>query len=241
MESLEDEEFDLNWVCCLLDDIPSTCCDSSAMQPDIPLPIARFDSFPSSTFLSEATQDSIESLYGFDVCCRKRVRVGSVTASSSSKACREKQRRDHLNERFLELSEILESGTKPKFDKAAILTDAIRQVKLLREETSNLTSQNGELKEKINELKVKKKALRGEKHRLVSEKEKLEQRIKSVASHPSLHFHPTSVPSSYAIPCQAVGGKLMPLINYSGVPFWQFAPQAAFDTSQDHVFHPPVA
>ncbi|XP_021719598.1 transcription factor ILR3-like [Chenopodium quinoa] len=240
MESLE-EDFDLNWVCCLLDDISSNCCDSSVMQPDVPLPIPRYDSYSSSTFHSAATQDYSEGLYGFDDCCRKRVCVGSVTASSSSKACREKQRRDHLNERFLELSETLRSGTTPKFDKAAILTDAIRQVKLLREETCNLTSQNGKLKEKINELKAKKKALRAEKHRLVSEKEKLEQRINFVGSSPSLHFHPTSVPTSYAIPCQAVGGKLMPLVNYSGVPFWQFVPQAAFDTSQDHVFHPPVA
>uniref|UniRef100_A0A803NAD9 Uncharacterized protein n=1 Tax=Chenopodium quinoa TaxID=63459 RepID=A0A803NAD9_CHEQI len=135
-----------------------------------------------------------------------------------------------MTKRFLELSETLRSGTTPKFDKAAILTDAIRQVKLLHEETCNLTSQNGEVKEKINELKAKKKALCAEKHRLVSEKEKLEQRINFVGSCPSLHFHPTSVPTSYAIPCQAVGGKLMPLINYSGVPFWQFVPQAAFDT-----------
>uniref|UniRef100_A0A803MRX4 Uncharacterized protein n=1 Tax=Chenopodium quinoa TaxID=63459 RepID=A0A803MRX4_CHEQI len=108
---------------------------------------------------SAVTQDYSEGLYGFDDCCRKR---------------------------FLELSETLMSGTTPKFDKAAILTDAIRQ--------------------------AKKKALCAEKHRLVSEKEKLEQRINFVGSCPSLHFHPTSVPTSYVIPCQAVGGKLMPLL-----------------------------
>ncbi|XP_021732192.1 uncharacterized protein LOC110699014 [Chenopodium quinoa] len=99
MESLEDEEFDLYWVCCLLDDIPSTYCDSSAMQPDIPLPIAYFDYFPNFAFLCEATQDSSEGLDGFDDCCRKRVRAGLVTVS---KACREKQRRDHLNERHVQ-------------------------------------------------------------------------------------------------------------------------------------------
>lgn len=50
---------------------------------------------------------------------------------------------------------MLESGTTtPKSDKAAILTDAIRQVKLLREESSSLTRQNAELKQKNNELKV---------------------------------------------------------------------------------------
>ncbi|KAL2937763.1 hypothetical protein RDABS01_021212 [Bienertia sinuspersici] len=88
---------------------------------------------------------------------------------SSSKACREKQCRDHVNK-----SANLESGiTTPKFDKVAILTDAIRTVKLLHEETSSLTSHNGELKQKISELKAEKNALHDEKHVLVSEKEKI--------------------------------------------------------------------
>lgn len=56
--------------------------------------------------------------------------------------------------RFFELSEVLERGTTPKLDKVGILTDAIRTVKLLREETSSLTCQNTELKQKITDLKV---------------------------------------------------------------------------------------
>jgi len=56
--------------------------------------------------------------------------------------------------RFLELSAALEPGTKPKCDKTAILTDAIRMVNMLQEETSRLKEQNVKLKEKINELKV---------------------------------------------------------------------------------------
>lgn len=69
----------------------------------------------------------------------------------------------------------------------------------------------------------------------------MEQRIKELDTRPNLQFHPSSVPTPYAMPYQSVGGKLMPLVNYSSVPFWQFVPQAAFDTSQDHVLHPPVA
>ncbi|KAL2934027.1 Transcription factor ILR3 [Bienertia sinuspersici] len=94
--------------------------------------------------------------------------------ASSSKAYREKQRRNYVNTRFLDLIADLESGiTTPNLDKATVLTDAIRTVKLLREETSSLTSQNRELKQKINELKAKKNDLCDEKHVLISEKEKL--------------------------------------------------------------------
>ncbi|KAL2925668.1 Transcription factor ILR3 [Bienertia sinuspersici] len=132
---------------------------------------------------------------------------GSIT-TSSSKACREKQRRDH-------------------FDKATILTDAIRTVKLLREETSSLTSQNGELKQKISELKAEKNVLGDEKYVLVSEKEEIEQKIR--------------VPTSYAVTYQAIGGKLMPFVNYSNVPLRQFVSQGIIDTTHDHVLRPPVA
>ncbi|KAK9906155.1 hypothetical protein M0R45_002815 [Rubus argutus] len=77
---------------------------------------------------------------------KKRVRSESSSASSS-KACREKLRRDRLNDKFLELGSILEPGRPPKTDKAA-------------------------LQEKIKELKAEKTELRDEKQRLKSEKEK---------------------------------------------------------------------
>lgn len=94
------------------------------------------------------------------------------------------------------------------------------------------------MKKRIIHVQEEKNALRAEKRSLVLEKEKMELRIKALGASPSLQLHP---PISYAIPYQAVGGKLMPLANYPSVPFWQFVPQAAIDTSQDHVLHPPVA
>ncbi|KVH99103.1 Myc-type, basic helix-loop-helix (bHLH) domain-containing protein [Cynara cardunculus var. scolymus] len=47
-------------------------------------------------------------------------------SSTSSKACREKLRRDKLNDKFVELASILEPGRPLKTDKAAILVDAVR-------------------------------------------------------------------------------------------------------------------
>ncbi|CAD6266735.1 unnamed protein product [Miscanthus lutarioriparius] len=48
------------------------------------------------------------------------------SAPPGTKACREKLRRDRLNERFNELYAILEPGKPPKADKVAILSDATR-------------------------------------------------------------------------------------------------------------------
>ncbi|KAL5659121.1 hypothetical protein ACJX0J_032284, partial [Zea mays] len=75
------------------------------------------------------------------------------TTESSTKASREKIRRDKLNERFLELGAILEPGKTPKMDKTAILSDAIRVVGELRSEAKKLKDSNENLQEKIKELK----------------------------------------------------------------------------------------
>ncbi|KAK4751609.1 hypothetical protein SAY87_005091 [Trapa incisa] len=48
--------------------------------------------------------------------------------ATSSKACREKLHRDRLNDKFLELGDILEPGKPPKTDKAAALIQATRFV-----------------------------------------------------------------------------------------------------------------
>lgn len=85
---------------------------------------------------------------------RKRLKHESCGATGT-KACREKLRRDRLNERFLELGSILEPGRPPKTDKAAILSDAVRMVTQLRSEAQKLKESNGDLQEKIKELKVR--------------------------------------------------------------------------------------
>ncbi|KAL0311062.1 UNVERIFIED_CONTAM: Transcription factor ILR3 [Sesamum angustifolium] len=113
---------------------------------------------------------------------KKRCRT-EPCAPSSSKACREKQRRDRLNDKFMELGALLEPGRPPKTDKAAILVDAVRMVTQLRGEAQKLKDSNLNLQEKIKELKDEKNELRDEKQRLKAEKEKLEQQLKTMNAH----------------------------------------------------------
>ncbi|GLU23545.1 hypothetical protein SLE2022_395430 [Rubroshorea leprosula] len=173
---------------------------------------------------------------------KKRVRSDSCNATSS-KACREKLRRDRLNDKFLELGSILEPGKPPKTDKVAVLIDAVRMVNQLRGEAQKLKDSNSSLQEKIKELKAEKNELRDEKQRLKAEKEKLEQQLKAMNAQPSFLPPHSAIPAAFAAPAQgqAPGNKLVPFIGYPGVAMWQFMPPAAVDTSQDHVLRPPVA
>ncbi|KAF3617064.1 Transcription factor ILR3 [Capsicum annuum] len=143
---------------------------------------------------------------------KKRARVESCT-SSSSKACRERLRREKLNDKFMELAALLEPGRPPKTDNSAILVDAVRV--------------------------VEKHELRDEKQRLKSEKEKLEQQLKTMSAQPG--FLPPAMLGAFAAPVQAAVSKLVPIVSYPGMAMWQFMPPAAIDTSQDHVLRPPVA
>ncbi|CAA3010933.1 transcription factor ILR3 [Olea europaea subsp. europaea] len=170
---------------------------------------------------------------------KKRARTASC-APSSSKAKREKQRRDKLNDKFMELSVLLEPGRPPKTDKAAILLDAARLVTQLRGEAQKLTDSNTDLQEKIKELKAEKNELRDEKQRLKAEKEKLEQQLKTTNVQPGFLPSP-AMPAAFAAQGQAATNKFVPVISYPGVAMWQFMPPAAVDTSQDHVLRPPVA
>ncbi|PPS09282.1 hypothetical protein GOBAR_AA11360 [Gossypium barbadense] len=174
---------------------------------------------------------------------RKRMRSGSSSASGS-KACREKMRRDKLNDRhvlFLELGSILEPGRSSKVDKAVILVDAARMVTQLRDEAQKLRESNESLQEKINELKAEKNELRDEKQRLKTEKDNLERQGKALGSQPGFIPQAPAIPTPFSTPSQVVGGKLVPFVGYPGVSMWQFLPPAAVDTSQDHMLRPPVA
>ncbi|CAI9773456.1 unnamed protein product [Fraxinus pennsylvanica] len=170
---------------------------------------------------------------------KKRARTASC-APSSSKAKREKQRRDKLNDKFMELSALLEPGRPPKTDKAAILLDAARLVTLLRGQAQKLKDSNTDLQEKIKELKAEKNELRDEKQRLKAEKEKLEQQLTITNAQPGFLPAP-AMPAAFAAQGQAAANKFVPVISYPGVAMWQFMPPAAVDTSQDHVLRPPVA
>ncbi|XP_062189892.1 transcription factor ILR3-like isoform X2 [Phragmites australis] len=186
---------------------------------------------------------SVDCRQGNEQPTNKRPRSESG-AQPSTKACREKIRRDKLNERFLELGAILEPGKTPKMDRSAILNDAIRIVSELRSEAQNLKDSNESLQEKIKELKAEKNELRDEKQRLKAEKESLEQQIKFLNARLSLVPHPPVIPASaFTVPQgPAAGHKLMmPMIGYPGFPMWQFMPPSDVDTSDDPKSCPPVA
>ncbi|CAL5200504.1 unnamed protein product [Lathyrus oleraceus] len=163
----------------------------------------------------------------------KRLRTESY--ASGSKAGREKVRRDKLNDKFLELSSVLEPDTLPKTDKVTLLNDAVRMVTQLRNETQRLKGRNDELREKVKELKAEKNELRDEKNKLKLDKEKLEQQVKLTGVQSSF------LSNAMAAKAQTVGHKLMPFIGYPGISMWQFMSPATIDTSQDHLLRPPVA
>lgn len=222
----------------LLVDIPVPGGDLPSLDPSDPLWSSH--SIPCSTPISGGFDDPFVNSSSIDgTSSRKRERSGSCSVSGS-KACREKMRRDKLNDRFVELGSILDPGRAPKVDKAAILVDAARMVTHLRDEAQKLKLSNESLQEKINELKAEKNELRDEKQRLKTEKETLEVQVKSLSSQPGFFPHPP-IPATFPAPSQVVGGKMVPFVGYPGYPMWQFMPPAAVDTSQDHALRPPVA
>ncbi|OAY74944.1 transcription factor ILR3-like isoform X1 [Ananas comosus] len=172
---------------------------------------------------------------------RKRIRSESCRRPAS-KACREKMRRDKLNERFLELGSVLDPGKPLKVNKEAILSDATRMVIQLRDDAQKLKDSNESLQAKIEELKAEKNELRDEKQRLKAEKDGLEQQIKILNSRPSFIPQPPLIPTAFAARNHSEGQKLvMPIIGYPGFPMWQFMPPSDVDTSQDTENCSPVA
>ncbi|PSS33774.1 Transcription factor bHLH104 like [Actinidia chinensis var. chinensis] len=182
--------------------------------------------------LSRAT--SQEEEYRERECPRKRARSDSCSGLGT-KACREKLRRERLNERFLELSSVLEPGRPPKADKVAILGDAIRVLNQLRAESLEFRETNDKLLEEIKSLKAEKNELREEKLVLKADKEKMEQQLKAVAVSPA-GFLPTP-PAAY----HAGANKMAIFPSYGFVPMWQYLPPAALDTAQDQALRPPAA
>ncbi|CAO2164476.1 unnamed protein product [Urochloa humidicola] len=225
--------------CGILDDLPAAACGAFP-----------WDASPSSSNPSVEVGNYVNTNDFFkEPGSNKRLRSGS-SGRPTSKASREKQRRDKLNDRFLELGSTLEPGKPVKADKAAILSDATRMVIQLRSEAQQLKDTNGSLEEKIKELKAEKDELRDEKQKLKLEKENLEHQMKLMTSTPAYMPHPTlmtaSFPQAPLAPFhpqgQVAGQKLMmPFVGYPGYPMWQFMPPSEVDTSKDSEACPPVA
>ncbi|KAI3689701.1 hypothetical protein L2E82_47667 [Cichorium intybus] len=160
---------------------------------------------------------------------RKRGRSNSCNRAEN-KACRERQRREKLNDRFLELSSTLEPGRPATTDKLAILGDAIRVLNQLKSESNDYKQMNEKLLEEIKTLKAEKNELREEKLVLKAEKAKMEQQVKALTNHQ---------PHGYMAPHAASKMPIFP--GYSYIPMWQYLPQSAQDTSHDHELRPPAA
>ncbi|KAG2317341.1 hypothetical protein Bca4012_068235 [Brassica carinata] len=162
-------------------------------------------------------------------CSRKRGRTGPCS-KPGTKACREKKKREMLNDKFMDLSSVLEPTRTPKTDKPAILDDAIRVVNQLRGEAHELKENNQMLLEEIKSLKAEKNELREEKMVLKSDKEKMEQQMRSMASVPSPGFMP-SHPAAFHQNKMAVYGSYGYYPNMPMMPY--LLPPSQRDTSQD--------
>nr|WIE96067.1 basic helix-loop-helix transcription factor [Loropetalum chinense var. rubrum]WIE96068.1 basic helix-loop-helix transcription factor [Loropetalum chinense var. rubrum] len=219
MESFEDSSWDLLDYC-FIDDNASTdfrwLNQSGGVEIDFsPACVASQE--------KECTQKE---------CTRKRGRSDSC-CKPRTKACREKLRRERLNDRFLELSSILEPGRPAKTDKSAILGDAIRVLNQLRTEAQELKEANEKIQEEIKNLKAEKNELREEKSTLKTDKERMEQQLKATTgSHTG--FMPAH-PAAYGV------SKMAVYPSYGLVPMWQYLPPSTVDTSHDHELRPPAA
>ncbi|KAK9288832.1 hypothetical protein L1049_017297 [Liquidambar formosana] len=167
-------------------------------------------------------------------CTRKRGRTDSC-CKPGTKACREKLRRERLNERFSELSSILEPGRPAKTDKSAILGDAIRVLNQLRIEAQELKEANEKLQEEIKNLKDEKNELREEKSSLKTDKERTEQQLKGMTVSPTGFVPPH--PTAY----HAGANKMAVFPSYGLVPMWHYLPPSSVDTSHDQELRPPAA
>ncbi|XP_051127896.1 transcription factor bHLH115-like [Andrographis paniculata] len=165
-------------------------------------------------------------------CLGKR---GQHCGGVDKKACRERKRREKLNEKFSQLAAALEPGRPVKTDKLAILGDAIKMLNQLNNESREYTEMNERLLEEIKNLKAEKNELREEKQTLKAEKERIEQQLK-ILNIPPIGFMPTPPP---IYPAEINKVPMFP--NYGFVPMWPYFPSTAGDTSQDHELWPPAA
>ncbi|ONK72313.1 uncharacterized protein A4U43_C04F18030 [Asparagus officinalis] len=217
MDLVQDGELDLDYYARIMEDAQSI----DFYLNDSPSPGAEFD----SSIANISTQAN---------GTRKRDR-DEQTVKQGSKACREKMRRDKINERFSELSKILDPGRPVKTDKSAILDDALRILNQLKAEAKDLKEANRKLEEEIKSLKEEKHELREEKSLMKSEKEKMEEHVKAMSMVPAGYVPP--LPAAY----HPGANKMVAFPSYGPFPMWQWMPPAARDISKDHELRPPMA
>ncbi|KAI6694142.1 hypothetical protein NL676_021852 [Syzygium grande] len=218
---------------------PSSPSPSSAAPPPPPPPPPLWPPDNSGAAAASAAAGAVDFPAGDELggtqCPRKRGR-GDACSQPRTKACREKLRRERLNDRFLDLSSILEPGRSVKTEKPAILDDAIRVLTQLRAESEELKETNEKLQEEIKCLKAEKNELREEKLSLKADKERMEQQLKAMTVPPAGFVPPHPTAAYHA------GANKMPVFpSYGFIPMWQYMPPSARDTSSDHELRPPAA
>ncbi|RAL44847.1 hypothetical protein DM860_003606 [Cuscuta australis] len=229
------EESNFNWLVDLELEGISLPGGGSGSGGDMFPPIEPAFQWPSNAFSVPTSlsngQDVSDENSNIVKQCNSKKRVRSEACNTTeSKAHREKMRRDRLNDRFQELSSVIDPGKPPKMDKSAILSDAVKVVNQLRDEAKKLKVSFQDLQEKVNELKAEKNELREEKQKLKAEKEKLELQLKAISSQPAGFLAPHH-------PASVLGSKMIPFAGYPAgmIPMWQFVP------SEDHSLRSPMA
>ncbi|KAF8014554.1 hypothetical protein BT93_H0390 [Corymbia citriodora subsp. variegata] len=213
---------------------------SAAPPPPPPLWPPHHDQLPggaaaAAEFQAGGVDSAGDELSGAQCAARKRGRNDACN-QPRTKACREKLRRERLNDRFLDLSSILEPGRSVKTEKPAILDDAIRVLTQLKAESEELKDTNQKLQEEIKCLKAEKNELREEKLSLKADKERMEQQLKAMTVPPAGFVPPHPAAAYHA------GANKMPVYpSYGFIPMWQYMPPSARDTSSDHELRPPAA
>lgn len=167
---------------------------------------------------------------------KKRGRKESY-AKATSKACRERLRREKLNESFMDLSTALQPGRTAKTDKLAILNDAIKVLNQLRTESQEYKEENQKLQKDIEGLKAEKNELREEKQILKVEKERMELQLKAMTISSPGFASPHPGTAAY----HAAANKMALYPSYGLYPTWHYLPPSALDTSRDHELRPPAA
>eukprot|EP00201_Polytomella_parva_P002234 CAMPEP_0175081738 /NCGR_PEP_ID=MMETSP0052_2-20121109/26331_1 /TAXON_ID=51329 ORGANISM="Polytomella parva, Strain SAG 63-3" /NCGR_SAMPLE_ID=MMETSP0052_2 /ASSEMBLY_ACC=CAM_ASM_000194 /LENGTH=612 /DNA_ID=CAMNT_0016352785 /DNA_START=186 /DNA_END=2024 /DNA_ORIENTATION=- len=101
---------------------------------------------PAAFEISHSTESDDEDK--LDEKSNKKIKT-EANVAASRKACREKARREKLNERFHTLSKLIDPAGEPKSDKTTILGDAIKFVQQVTVENHQLKQLNKFLEERV--------------------------------------------------------------------------------------------
>ena len=179
--------------------------------------------------------------------------TGLGVDAKHKKSRREKLRRDALNDRFMDLSALLdtESGKPLKTDKASIVTDAAMVIKTLREELAKLSASLEDMTKTSKEMTKERESLMADKAALLQDKAKLEQQLHCFMS--SMPFASPMVAPAGPYPPAPQAGAMVPIgaVNGSTKPgqagmmpvMWSF-PQLVIQSTtaeEDAKLRAPVA